>query len=202
MEKVENPGEHLFLARGIATYLGMADKKKAGAGGGEATTRFKIGNRLPERKRAAIVNETARRAAECYSFSATKTPQLKECLRELMDGWDDALDRGEWSGDDAMPWRENQLAEARKVIDHTVEHLQEVAQAANAGQWLPDDVDVLGVQTDIPMLIDTLHDLWANWATMRIGCSKEPMVPLSWPRLTEPVEESEDDDGADARPLR
>ena len=129
-------------------------------------------------------------------------PSLKECFSELVTGWDDALDRGELSGDDAMPWREQQLTEARKVIDDAVEHLRAVAEAANAGQWLPDDVDTLGVQTDFPMLIDTLHDLWANWATMRIECSKEPIVPLSWPRLTEPVEESDDDEGDDGRPQR
>ena len=60
--------------------------------------------------------------------------------------------------------------EARKVSDDTVEHLRAVVEAANAGQWLPDDVDTLGVQTDIPVLIDTLHDRWANWATMRVEC--------------------------------
>ena len=111
----------------------MAPKAKSDAAGGEATTRFKIGNRLPERKRTAIVNETARRAAECYVFSAAKMPSLKECFSELVTGWDDALDRGELSGDDAMPWREQQLTEARKVIDDAVEHLRAVQGMSKTG---------------------------------------------------------------------
>ena len=75
------------MARGIAILTGMAPTKPMSeAAGGEATTRFKIGNRLPEKKRAVIVNETTRRAAECYVFSAVKIPPLKDCLSELVAG--------------------------------------------------------------------------------------------------------------------
>ena len=167
----------------------------------EATTKYKVAKRLSEKQRMKIVKDTAGRAAECYTFATSKNKDLTECLRELVCDWDDKQERGEFSGDAAIEWREKVRAEGRAAIDKAIEHLSEVAKAANEGQWLPDDVDVLGVQADAAMLIDTLHELWAQWAEQRVECTRELLVPVSWPRLTEPVEESEDESDA-GRPLR
>ena len=113
----------------------------------EATTKYKVAKRLSEKQRMKIVKDTAGRAAECYTFATSKNKDLTECLRELVCNWDDKQERGEFSGDAAIEWREKVRAEGRKdgCKDTIVQVLQEEQQQAcqAAGQLeLADRQDV------------------------------------------------------------
>jgi len=55
---------------------------------------------------------------------------MAECLQDLVYEWDDKLERGEFSGDAAIHWREKLRSEGRAAIDKAIEHLSAGEEAA------------------------------------------------------------------------